>query len=65
MTVSGFSKVLNGNIEYESIKNAISSGRLPMGVIGLNVAAFAFFAGIATYLYKTGKVHMNPSFELM
>ena len=35
MIVSGFSKVLNGNIEYESIKNAISSGRLPMGVIGL------------------------------
>ena len=33
--MSGFSRILSGNIEYESIKSAISSGRLPMGVIGL------------------------------
>ena len=33
--MSGFSNILKGNIEYESIKNAIGSGRVPMGVIGL------------------------------
>ena len=33
--MSGFSSILKGNIEYESIKNAIGSGRVPMGVIGL------------------------------
>ncbi|MEE1322092.1 MAG: transcription-repair coupling factor [Acutalibacteraceae bacterium] len=32
----GFSNVLKGTIEYESIKNAIEGGRLPMGVIGLS-----------------------------
>ena len=35
MTVSGFSNILKGNIEYESIKNALATGRVPMGVIGL------------------------------
>ncbi|MBO5937297.1 MAG: transcription-repair coupling factor [Clostridia bacterium] len=33
--MSGFSNILKGNIEYESIKNAVTCGRLPMGVIGL------------------------------
>lgn len=33
--MSGFSNILKGNIEYESIKNAVTSGRVPMGVIGL------------------------------
>ena len=33
--MSGFSNILKGNIEYESIKNAIDTGRVPMGVIGL------------------------------
>ena len=33
--MSGFSNILKGNIEYESIKNCINVGRLPMGVIGL------------------------------
>ena len=33
--MSGFSNILKGNIEYESIKNAIGSRRVPMGVIGL------------------------------
>ena len=33
--MSGFSNILKGNIEYESIKYAISSGRVPMGIIGL------------------------------
>lgn len=34
--MTGFSNILKGTIEYESIKNAIESGRLPMGVIGLS-----------------------------
>ncbi len=34
--MSGFSAVLKGTIEYESIKNAVEAGRLPMGVIGLS-----------------------------
>ena len=49
----------------QAIQTSMNLKGLSMGVIGLNVAAFVFFAGIATYLYKTGKVHMNPSFELM
>ncbi len=34
--MTGFSNILKGTIEYESIKNAIEGGRLPMGVIGLS-----------------------------
>lgn len=34
--MSGFLKVLQGKIEYESVRNAIVSGRLPMGIIGLS-----------------------------
>ncbi len=34
--MSGFSGVLKGTIEYESIKNALETERLPMGVIGLS-----------------------------
>ena len=49
----------------QAIQTSMNLKGLSMGVIGLNVAAFVFFAGIATYLYKTGKVHMNPSYELM
>lgn len=33
--MSGFSQVLDSTIEYESIKNAVTGGRLPMGIIGL------------------------------
>ena len=33
--MSGFSNILKGNIEYESIKNAINTSRMPMGIIGL------------------------------
>ena len=38
---------------------------LTMGVIMLNVVSFVVFWGLATYMYKTGKVHMNPSYELV
>ncbi len=34
--MSGFLKVLQGKIEYESVRNAIASDRLPMGIIGLS-----------------------------
>ena len=38
---------------------------LTMGVIMLNVVSFVVFWGLATYMYKSGKVHMNPSYELV
>ena len=38
---------------------------LTMGVIMLNVISFVVFWGLATYMYKSGKVHMNPSYELV
>ena len=38
---------------------------LSMGVIMLNVVSMVAFGGLATYLYKSGKVHMNPSYDLM
>ena len=34
--MSGFSKILKGTIEYESVKNAVEGGRVPMGIIGLS-----------------------------
>ena len=49
----------------QAIQTSMNLKGLTMGVIGLNVAAFIAFFGIASYLYKTGKVHMNPSYELM
>ena len=38
---------------------------LTMGIIILNVVSMAAFGGLATYLYKSGKVTMNPSYELV
>ena len=38
---------------------------LTMGIILLNVVSMAAFGGLATYLYKSGKVTMNPSYELV
>ena len=49
----------------QAIQTSMNLKGLTMGVIGLNVAAFIAFFGIASYLYKTGKVHMNPSYELV
>ncbi len=34
--MSGFLKALQGTIEYESVKNAVTSSRVPMGIIGLS-----------------------------
>ena len=34
--MSGFSKILSESIEYTTVKNAVESGGLPMGVIGLS-----------------------------
>jgi APA family basic amino acid/polyamine antiporter len=49
----------------QAIQTSMNLKGLTMGVIGLNVAAFIGFFGLASYLYKTGKVHMNPSYELV
>ena len=48
----------------QTIQTVMNLKGLTIGVIGLNIAAFALFAGIATYLYKSGKIHMNPTYEL-
>ena len=48
----------------QTIQTIMNLKGLTIGVIGLNIAAFALFAGIATYLYKSGKIHMNPTYEL-
>ena len=34
--MSGFSKILSSSIEYSSVKNAVKTSALPMGVIGLS-----------------------------
>lgn len=34
--VSGFSEILSSSIEYSSVKNAVKTSALPMGVIGLS-----------------------------
>ncbi len=34
--MSGFLNILQGKIEYESVKDAVKSGRAPMGIIGLS-----------------------------
>ena len=51
--MSGFSAILKGTIEYESIKNAIESKRLPMGVIGLTQVHKAHY--ISSLCVETGK----------
>ena len=49
----------------QAIQTSMNLKGLSMGVIMLNVVSMIAFGGIATYLYKTGKVHMNPSYDLM
>ena len=49
----------------QAIQTSMNLKGLSMGVIMLNVVSMVAFGGIATYLYKTGKVHMNPSYDLM
>ena len=49
----------------QAIQTSMNLKGLSMGVIMLNVVSMVAFGGFATYLYKSGKVHMNPSYELM
>ena len=49
----------------QAIQTSMNLKGLTMGIIMLNVVSMVAFGGFATYLYKTGKVHMNPSYELM
>ena len=49
----------------QAIQTSMNLKGLTMGVIMLNVVAFIGFFGLASYLYKSGKVHMNPSYELV
>ena len=49
----------------QAIQTSMNLKGLTTGIIMLNVVSMIAFGGFATYLYKTGKVHMNPSYELM
>ena len=48
----------------QGIQTVMNLKGLTMTIIMINVVSLAAFGGIATYLYKTGKVHMNPTYEL-
>lgn len=49
----------------QSVQAYMNLSGLTFGIIMLNVVSMVAFGGMATYLYKSGKVHMNPSYELM
>ena len=49
----------------QAIQTSMNLKGLSMGIIMLNVIALVSFGGFATYMYKSGKVHMNPSYELV
>lgn len=49
----------------QAIQTSMNLKGLSMGVIMLNAVSMVAFGGFATYLYKSGKVHMNPSYDLM
>ena len=49
----------------QGIQTSMNLKGLTTGIIILNVVALAAFGGFATYLYKSGKVHMNPSYDLV
>ena len=49
----------------QGIQTVMNLKGLTMAIIMINVVSLAAFGGIATYLYKTGKVHMNPSYDLV
>ncbi len=57
--------LLGSAMVTQSIQTVMNLKGLTTGIIVLNVVALAAFGGVATYLYKTGKVHMSPSYELM
>ena len=49
----------------QAIQTSMNLKGLTTGIIMLNVVSMVAFGGFATYLYKSGKVHMSPSYELM
>ena len=57
--------LLGGALFTTSVQAYMNLKGLTMGIIMLNVVSMIAFGGIATYLYKTGKVHMAPSYELV
>ena len=57
--------LLGAAMASTSIQTVMNLKGLTTGIIMLNVVSMAAFGGLATYLYKSGKVHMNPSYELM
>ena len=57
--------LLGGALFTTSVQAYMNLKGLTMGIIMLNVISMIAFGGIATYLYKTGKVHMAPSYELV
>ena len=57
--------LIGGAMCTQALQTSMNLKGLTMGVIGLNAAAFVAFFAIASYLYKSGKVTMNPTYELM
>ena len=57
--------LLGGALFTTSVQAYMNLSGLTMGIIMLNVVSMVAFGGIATYLYKSGKIHMNPSYELV
>lgn len=49
----------------QAIQTSMNLKGLTTGIIVLNAVSMIAFGGFATYLYKSGKVHMNPSYDLM
>ena len=57
--------LLGAAMASTSIQTVMNLKGLTTGIIMLNVVSMAAFGGLATYLYKSGKVHMNPSYDLV
>ena len=57
--------LLGSAMVTQAIQTSMNLKGLSMGIIMLNVVALISFGGIATHLYKSGKVHMSPSYELV
>ena len=57
--------LLGGALFTTSVQAYMNLKGLTMGIIMLNVVSMIAFGGIATYLYKNGKITMQPSYELM
>ena len=57
--------MLGGTATTLAIQAYMNLQGLTPFIMAINVATFVVSWGIATYLYKTGKVQMNPSYELM